>query len=307
MKGHSKLATPEGRWVEAGSPELFAALGDFDPDYDGTAFAVRNLGFVRVETLSGSILEIELHPRNVALPALLAAQHEVMSSRVHLFRIKYLDTVWHSEISASAEQAIARLSELCAPSFPLPAGERFYAEPRDYTKLLDDDHTPLRPLLQKWRISFAHFDPTVISLAVEHGLLRRMMIFGLKPRELEPIFRFIGDDHIWLGRDSQIRSIGEKVADQPDKDYGAWVSEYYKSVACTGQPRYDHVSAAISNSPDSTQSYITRYERLLLPWKTPSDEVFVTMWSQKLSNETVTVFSPSEKSSSVLRKLVRSS
>ena len=307
MKRLSKLVTPDGRWVSAGSAEFLAVLGDFNPDYDALAFAIKNLGFIRFETLSDSIVEIELHPRNVVLPALLAAQQELMSAPVRLFRIKYLDDTWHSEISASPEQAIARLSELCAPSFPLPPVERFLIEPSDYTKLLEDDQDPLRPLLQKWRISFAHFDPSVISLAVEYGLLRRMMIFGLKPRDFEPVFRFVGDNHIWLSRDSQFSAIGEKVANQPDKDYGAWVSQFYKSVANTGQPRYDIVTAAIQTSHDRGQAYVTRYQRLLLPWKTPSDEVLVTMWSKKLGDEANAVFSPAEASSSVVRKLARSS
>jgi hypothetical protein len=272
VKRLSKLVTPDGQWVAAGSAEFLAALGDFDPDYDALAFAIKNLGFIRFDTLSDSITEIELHPRNVALPALLAVQQELMSSRVRLFRIKYLDDTWHSEISASPEQAIARLSELCAPTILLPPAERFLLEPLDYTKLFDEDGSPLRPLLQKWRISFAHFDPSIISLALEHGLLSHMMIFGLKPHDFEPVFRFIGarrTNGIWLNRDYQFISIGEKVANQPDKDYGAWVSQFYKAVATTGQPRFDIVTAAIQTSHDRSQTYVTRYERLLLPWKTP--------------------------------------
>ncbi len=310
MKRLSMLVTPDGRLVSPVSPDFLAALGDFDPDYDAPAFAVKNLGFIRFDTLNDSIVEIELHPRNVTLLALLAAQQELMSLHVRLFRIKYLDSTWHSEISASSEQAVARLSELCAPAFQLPPAEQFLVEPSDHTKLFDDDDSPLRPLLQKWRISFAQFDPGVISLAVEYGLWSRMIIFGLKAPEFEPVFRFVGarnSNGIWLGRDSQINVIGEKVRNQPDKEYGAWVSQFYKSVATTGQPRYDIVTAAIQTSHDHTQAYVTRYERLLLPWKTPSEEVFVTMWSKRLGDEAADMFSPSETSSSVVRKLARSS
>ncbi len=310
MKRLSKLVTPDGRWVAAGSAEFLEALGDFDPDYDALAFAIKNLGFIRFDTLSDSITEIELHPRNVALPALLAVQQELMSSRIRLFRIKYFDDTWHSEISASPEQAIARLSELCASIILLPPAERFLLEPRDYTKLFDEYDNPLRPLLQKWRISFAHFDSTVISHALEQGALSRMMIFGLKPHDFEPVFRFVGgrrSNGIWLGRDSEISVIGERVANQPDKDYGAWVSQFYKAVASTGQPRFDIVTAAIQTSHDRSQMYVTRYERLLLPWKTPSEEVFVTMCSKRLGDEATDIFSPSETSNSVVRKLARSS
>ncbi len=49
-------------------------------------------------------------------------------------------------------------------------------------------------------MSFGHFDPSVISFAIEHQLLSRMMVVGVKPREGEPMFRFIGDAlNGWLG------------------------------------------------------------------------------------------------------------
>ncbi len=92
------LVSPEGQWVLPGTSDFFAALGDPDPDYDAVSFAVRNLGFIKFEVIRQSIVEIELHPRNVELPALLAVQQQLLSSDLRLFRIKYFDTSWHSEI-----------------------------------------------------------------------------------------------------------------------------------------------------------------------------------------------------------------
>jgi hypothetical protein len=92
------LVSPEGRWVLPGTADFFAALGDPDPYYDAVSFAVRNLGFIKYEVIRQSIVEIELHPRNVELPALLAVQQQLLSSDVRLFRIKYFETSWNSEI-----------------------------------------------------------------------------------------------------------------------------------------------------------------------------------------------------------------
>jgi hypothetical protein len=86
-----------------------------DPDYDSLSFAVKNLGFVKLEVLDRSIVQIELHPRNVEFPALLAAQQQISSCGFALFRIRYFETDWKFEISSSAEHTIARLSELCIP------------------------------------------------------------------------------------------------------------------------------------------------------------------------------------------------
>src|SRR3954470_1228801 len=132
------LASPEGQWVLLGTSEFFAALGDPDPDYDAMSFAVRNLGFVKFEVIRQSIVEIELHPRNIELPALLAVQQQLLSSDLRLFRIKYLDATWHSEIFPSVEATIARLSELCGPQCTPLDHDRFLVEPQDFGGLFED-------------------------------------------------------------------------------------------------------------------------------------------------------------------------
>src|SRR5690242_17240294 len=83
------LVTPDGQWVLPDGAEFFEALGDPDPDYDAVGFAVRNLGFIRFQMFEHSMIEVELHPRNVGLPALLSVQQEIMKSEVRLFRIKF--------------------------------------------------------------------------------------------------------------------------------------------------------------------------------------------------------------------------
>jgi hypothetical protein len=282
VKRLTMLATAAGEWVLEDSPTFFAALGDSEPDYDSAAFAVKNLGFIKFQILDNSVVEIELHPRTVELPALLAVQEQLQSCKIKLFRIRYLDTSWKSEIIPSSELAALRLSELCTPIFAPPHNERFLAEQRDFCKLIGDAESPLGLMAQKWRMSFGSFDPTIISFAIKHRLLSRMMIVALKPRRADPIFRFIGDGFNWLTSDFQSRGIGQRIENQPDKEYGAWVAEFYKFVAESGEPRYDIVRASIQTQPDSPQLFLTRYERLLLPWRTPSDEVFVTLSSKRL-------------------------
>jgi len=274
------LVTAEGDWVIEDSAEFRTALGDPKPDFDGSAFAVKNLGFIKFQILDHSIIEIELHPQNVELPALLPVQQQILSSHIKIFRIRHLDNTWNSEILCDGELTVSRLSELCAPKFAPSIKEKFLVEPQDYSKLFDSEEGPLQLLAQKWRMSFGNFDPSVISFAIKQELLSRMIIVGVKPRAAEPIFRFIGDGHTnWLDSNYHLHAIGQKVENQPDKNYGGWVSQFYKSVASTGQARYDYVTAAIERPPSM---YTTHYERLLLPWKTPSDEVLVTLSSRGL-------------------------
>jgi hypothetical protein len=278
------LVSSEGRWVLPEGDEFLAALGDPSPDYDATGFAVRNLGYIKFEVLDKLVTEIELHPRNVSPHALDALETQLRKPGTNLFRIKYLDSEWRSEISASAEHTISRLRELCAPHAEAPSTERFRITPQDALKLSRDFENPLRLLSQKWRASFGRFDSTVISFAIQNGLLSRLMITGVRPHLHDAIFRFIGDGYKWLGKDYKINALGENIENQPDKEYGAWVSEFYKGVAASGEPRYDLVAATIQNTGTKVP-YVARYERLLLPWKTPTDEVFVTSTSKVVERD----------------------
>lgn len=307
MRPLTMLVTSEGDWVFEGSSEFFAALGDPDPDYDSALFAVKNLGFIRFETVTREVVEIELHPRNVELPALLAVQQQILSSDFKFFRIKYFDSVWCSEITSSAEQAVSRLSELCVPAFSPPPSEKFLAEAQDFGSLLAGKESPLRLMAQKWRMSFANFDSSVIGFAIEHHLLSRMMVVGVKPGATEPVFRFIGDGFKWLDESFQLFGRGEEIVNQPDREYGYWVSEFYKSVARTGQPRYDRVTATILVELAPPGAYRTRYERLLLPWKTSTREVFVTLLSMGLGNDAAGRRPVAGRASSPFKNSVKSS
>lgn len=299
MQQLTMLVNPNGQWLFAGSPEFREALGDPDPDYDAEGFAIKNLGFIRLSILGHRLIEIELHPRNVSLGALLAVQHQIQSSDKRLFRIKYFTTEWQSEITASVEQTITRLSQLSAPEFVARAHDRFAVEALDYADLVLDETNPLRVLAQKWRASFGRFDNGLIEFAIDHDLLARMLIIGVPPAPAEPVFRFIGEGHSsWLDAQERLQALGQKTVNVPDKDYAGWASEFYGDVARTGQPRYDCVKAVIQRRD---QPYRTRYERLLLPWKTPTDEVFVTVCNRRIGEplEPFHAYGPSSSSAAM--------
>jgi len=114
LAGGGMLVTPDGTWVHEESSDFFIALGDTDPDYDASLFAVKNLGFIAVRIESKSLVDIMLHPRNVASTALLSLQHRLPSIQSEMFRISYLKDVWLSETTSLSTRAICRLSEICA-------------------------------------------------------------------------------------------------------------------------------------------------------------------------------------------------
>jgi hypothetical protein len=273
------LVTPDGDWVLPDSEAFLAALGDPEPDYDAAGFAVRNLGFIKFQVLDRLVTEIELHPRNVALPAVLAVERQLGQVTTNLFRIKHLEDEWKSEIWASVEHTVARLRELCTPVFTPPSHERFRVEPQN-SALLDGvvhREEAFGRMAMKWRVSFGRFDLDVMNVADNANLLSRLVIVGFDPGKTRSSIRFFGDANRWAGSTYRIEGIGHEVENLPDKEYGAWLSQFYQAVATSSQPRYDLITAQMEyrNEPGAPRRTV-RYERLLLPWRAPSGEVFIT-------------------------------
>jgi hypothetical protein len=298
------LVGSDGKWLLPDSEDFLAELGDPDPDYDAVGFAVRNLGFIKYRMLDRLVTEIELHPRNVDPRALRAVERQLAQASTKLFRISYLNSEWRSEISASAAHTVARLYELCAPAFAPQSAEKFVAEPKDQGVLSRDGAPPLRLLARKWRTAFGNFDTSVISFALSHQLLGRMVIAEITPGSLDPVFRYIGEGLTAMGKGLAFEGIGRRMENVPDKDYGQWLIGFYKAVAISGQPRYDVVTARVRD-PACKEPQAIRYERLLLPWKTESDEVLVSLVSNRVSEPSEPDFATLAGSPS--RKLVKSS
>jgi hypothetical protein len=296
------LFSPEGTCLLPDGEEFLAALGDPNPDYDAVGFAVRNLGFIKFQVLDRLVTEIELHPRNVDRGCLLAVERQLRKPGTKLFRIKYLESGWRSEISASAEHTIARLHELCAPAAEPSSTARFQVEPQDPTALMRDAGNPLRLLTQKWRTSFGNFDSSVIDLAFSSNLLPLLAITGFDKPDSDPVFRFIGEGHRWATRKYQITSIGEKVEDTPDKEFGHWAAEYHRAAAASGRPRYDLVTAGLQIAQEAGKPQRTLvYERLLLPWRGLAGEVLITSCAKKLGTERSANLPPGAPDNSVAR------
>ena len=310
MKQLTVLVTAEGKWVLPESEEFLTALGDPDPDYDAVGFAVRNLGFIKFQVLDRLVTEIELHPRNVDLRALLAVERLLEKVGTNLFRIKYLTDDWHSEISPSVEHTTARLRELCAPVFEPPPTKRFRVEPQDPAILFDAAHRTegFGPMAMKWRVAFGHFDPVVMGIASRDELLPRFAIIGFRPDDGRPTFRFLGGAHRWAGETYRVDGLGEPLENMPDREYGAWVSQFYEAVGKGSQPRYDFVVAQMEYQAEPSKPRRTvRYDRLLLPWRTPSGEVLVTTCVKMRPGEPEANLPDAGSASSASRKVPKSS
>jgi hypothetical protein len=281
MRVKTLLVSSEGAWLRGDSPALHQAIGYPEPDFDAVGFAVRNLGYIKLETVDDVLLDVEFHPLHVTRIAHDAAQDHLRSSHPRLVRLRYLADDWRSELAVSTELAARRLAELCAP-YVVPVVERppFAVTPLGERRLFDpEEDGALRLLFQKWRAAFHQFDDSVLPFAARRGLAERMLIVGVAPGLEDPVFRYIGAQFWGFGRDFFLRAVGETLRQQPDRRFGEWVSQFYQEVAASRKPRFDRIEARIEGSARGSEY---RYDRLMLPWGTPSGEVLVTVCSRFL-------------------------
>lgn len=301
MRIKTLLITPAGAWISGDSPALHHAIGYPEADFDAVGFAVRNLGYIKLETVEDLLLDLEFHPLHVSRLAHDAAQQHLSEAHHRLVRLRYLAEEWRTELAVNAEQAARRLGELCAP-YVVPVVERqpFTVTPQGNRRLFDpEEDAALRLLFQKWRACFQQFDDSVLPFAARRGLADRMLIVGVRSIGEDPVFRYIGEQYWGFGRDFFLRAVGQKVRQQPDSRYGEWVAQFYQEVAASRQPRFDRIEARIEKSARG-RDY--RYDRLMLPWSTPSGEVLVTVCSRFLpeasAEELAATTDPSRKKSS---------
>jgi hypothetical protein len=278
------VISPEGSWLSTGSLEAERAIGYEDPDFDATLFAVKNQGFVQVSFDTPASVRIRLHPTTIARGALVSLLQRFSTFGTAAITVSHLTDHWIAEAFDTPAAAYDRITELCSSTLaPVPRNEKYVADEQDLAPIFRDYDHPLKPLLQKWRISFHRFSDSVIPFTMQHGLVSRLMIIGVKKHAPDPVMRFVGEGFsVMYGEEFPFRAVGEKLANLPDREYGAWASEFYKAVATTGEPRYDLVEAEM---PKASRGPHVRYERLLLPWNTPSGETLVTLSSRTLAHQ----------------------
>jgi hypothetical protein len=242
------------RWL---AHDLQASIGGDDlVDY-----AIRNLGFVAAKEMRGS-LRISLRPAVVspiAFSALLYWLHDRVVERV---LISFLDRDWSHEMLRSREDALRKLMARIDFGQGARAGDFLH---QDLPLESLPQSSPLRGVLDAWSASGGRFDRDRLAPLLASALRGRFVLVEASPEKSALVIKDVGGGltkpaEYWLSR-----SIGNRVEDQPDYDYGKWIANYYRQVIRTGAPSLSNVDAVINWPQHSRRSF--RYQRLVVPFK----------------------------------------
>ncbi|MCA8928165.1 MAG: hypothetical protein KDC18_08845 [Alphaproteobacteria bacterium] len=274
--------SPEGAIYAPGTEAFFERIGYSNPDFDAGDYVVRNLGFVSIARRSTERMMVRMRPSLVSSAALDSALRVLVGQNFSHGEIQHYDREWTSEVWPNDPAMLHRLVELCEKS-----GEayepRFGAKPLQLESMADTDDNPLRPLFQKWRISASVFDDTTMPFLINYGLDYRLIVMTADGVSDPLRFQFMGEGFKFYDARQKANIIGAPINRQPDVDYGQWLLGQYSKVVKTGMPSLDYVTACIRS--DSGPGRRSRYERLLLPWRTADNKLLVTCASILISSE----------------------
>jgi hypothetical protein len=269
------LIDADGRSWVAGSPELRHHLGFYGAT-DLADYALRNLGFVGLRA-DGPRVTVTVRPD--------------MFSQASLHRLIELLVAWDTQL------IVLRLVRHC----PNPPVELYYDVEELAARLavlrnVAPDTDFERPSLSLMPLSLdrlagsgrPHQSRLYASWRRRRGVLSRKALAALTadPR---------GEGGLWVritGTERAIvetwpkyitvyspeaveRLIGGDVADQPDPEYGAGTGDGFRRVAHRELPRLELVDAIITPGPNALRRW-SRYDRLLLPWRSESGERWVS-------------------------------
>jgi hypothetical protein len=270
-----QLIGPDGRIWIAGSVELRRHLG-FYGTVDLAEYAVRNLGYVGLR-LSGWRAAISARPKAFSPACFRRLIEMLVESQVRqvVLRLICNRPDLPIEVYHDVDEVVARLSALsvAAPSAPLDR-PRVILESLSLDRLAPGLGTRQSTLYASWRRRRGVLGrETVSGIAAaprsDSGLWVRIAGGGRAIVETWPNYITV------YPPDAVERLLGGDLSDQPDREYAAGTGEGFLRVAHREQPRLELVDAIITPSPNAAPRR-SRYDRLLLPWRSESGERWVS-------------------------------
>jgi hypothetical protein len=233
------------------------------PDFDFPAYAVRNLGFVKIVECR-DFLRIYLRPSFAGHRTAMALLSFVARRAPARAAISHFGHQWRDEVCSGAA-ARRRLSAILRDTADEADDPPFVAVPRRISIMLREPGNPFAPVLRRW---LDHLHPGGIhAFLADSHLHGRAMIVERLPDTGRFVFRHSGH-RIQLYHPAWSQSAaGRHVEDQPDAAYGCWIAEACRAVDDRQVPRFELVTARVARAGTQRQQW--RYERLMLPWRDP--------------------------------------
>src|SRR3546814_4566655 len=142
------------------------------------------MGFIAFSRAIPDALTLRFRPELVSGKAVEALTRFVTSRDARTIELDIFAEDWRTERYPNDHTAVQRIVELCAaPSIrSATVRPRFLVKPIALAEAVGDYGNPMKPIIQKWRVSSGGFDDTTLPFVMRYGMSLNLSIFAAKTR-----------------------------------------------------------------------------------------------------------------------------
>ena len=251
-------------------PEVVEMLLDYPhADFDITAYAVRNLGWIEI-TLDrpAGKLEAKFLSLNVAFGA-VSALYQILSESIWTdIRFEHDLFGWMTETYTDGHTASAGLHVIVQSVIEFFHHPPYTVMEKSPASLQKEDTAASKTLasvLEFWRERGGRIPDDLTPILRDIGILPRLVIVEADNSQEAGRFEYIGSAFTMYGERWPHEAIGSSFLDQPDKVYAARAAESCRKAIGSAAPWYAHIDARILMPEREARR--SRYKVLKTPWQ----------------------------------------
>ncbi|HYM01367.1 MAG TPA: hypothetical protein VET85_00395 [Stellaceae bacterium] len=266
------LIDERGREWSDHSWEFARRIGYVHPGLDLGSYAVRECGCIHVRQQPHG-LRIGLRAGAFGKAALAGALYLLKQENAQRILLAiFADGEWSHEVLTGVWE-FAERAEVLAEDGPTLVRYPWLAEERNLKVLAMPNFSRFRPLIQLWESYRGRLPHDIEALVSRFGMMHRMVLARQRPKSSRLVFAHFGIGIEFMRPCQTFLVIDRDIADVPDREYGARTSRAYAECLAGHRPRLESIRATIRDS--ETTAIQTRYDRMLLPWAGPGNDLFV--------------------------------
>lgn len=280
------LVSPNGHLWDVANGALHKYLGYWGDTASLVTMATGALGFVAVGVADGRV-RIRLRPDMFSASSFKMVVGILVHRNPSRIVIDIDDVRTVPQVFGSVEDAVACLSELCEEPVRPQQRAAFFTETMDIGRIRMPRREALQQHFQQWRRRGGRLD------------LKTMRDMQRNPFAIGQLFARIDGQKVipesWprymklYKREDAIKIIGKPFIEHNDGGHMHAASRSYLATDKAGEPRLELAEATI-DPPNGPPRHL-RYERLLLPWRSPGGDHFVSTISF-VRSKTLTLHRP---------------
>jgi hypothetical protein len=249
-----------------GAPRLREMLMCPDPDFDVTAYAVHNLGYVLLRR-QGRMVRAEMRPPLVKPATLIGLYYCLIDLNPNQILLSRLGTdASRHELFDDVSEFAATLERDIEDNGVQQHRPTYASSPRSLRHLERSRYARFAPIMHLWRAARGAMPSDLVPRLCRQGVQGRAALLRNPTGTGRLVYEHVGSGYTFVGNAClPLTLIGEDIEMLPDREYGGWVARSYYECLADEEPRLETVSAVMRRSDG--QRLWSYYDRVLLPWR----------------------------------------